>query len=180
VERLKEEMRQKTKRARGYFEQGKAEVDAGKIVKAASSLYLATTYDPRSKEYKALFDEVSKEARKLKAAQFVAAAEGAESYQRAKEAIAHYRSAVEYDPTNGRALHRLALLVRRYEEDDRQAVQLLRQAVNSAPNVIEYRMALADLYAELGMSLNARREYQQVLEQDKGNAEARAALRRVR
>jgi len=173
-------MRKKAKRARGYFEQGKAEVENGKIVKAASSLYLATTYDPRNEEYKALFAEVSKEARKLKAAQFVAAAEGAESYQRPKEAIAHYRSAVEYDANHAQALHRLALLVRRYEEDDRQAVQLLRQAVNSAPDVIEFRMALAELYAELGMALNARREYQLVLEQDKGNAEARAALRRVR
>ena len=76
-------------------------------------------------------------------------------------------------------LVRLARLVRTEESNDREALALLRKAVLKSPNVIEYRMALGELYKELGLKLNARREFQAVLALDKGHDAAKAALKEV-
>ena len=61
--------------------------------------------------------------------------------------------------------------------DPRRAVTYLRQAVIKSPKNLEYRLELGELYVELGMGLNARREFQTVLKLDKGNARAKAGMK---
>lgn len=180
MERIKDELRQRKEQARAYYEQGLAELDKEQVVKAAASLYLATTYDSDNEDYKEAFEEANRASRRLQSRQLVNQAEAAESYQRVKEAIAHYRKAHELDPDNAKANYRLAVLIRRYEEDDREALLLLRRAVQVDPDDIDYRMALGDLYADLGMKLNAQREYRAVLSLRKGHEGAREGLKRVR
>ena len=66
------------------------------------------------------------------------------------------------------------------ERDKRGALGHLRDAVSKTPKNLDYRLALADLYAELNMGLNAKREYQMVLQLDRKNQRAKTGLRNVR
>ena len=179
-QRMQEEVRQRLQRARDYHQQALEDQAAGRILKAATSMHLAIQYDPRNEEYKELHARFAKEGRKVQAQHHIAAAEAAESYQRVKEAIQSWRQAVELEPDLGHPYARLALLLQKYEEGtQREALLLLRTAALKDPKSVEIRMALGDAYAGAGLSLNARREYQAVLDLDKGNSEARAALRRL-
>lgn len=180
ADRIREELKARLLQAKAYYEQGIAELEKEQILKAASSLYLATTYEPSNETYKKAFDKANQAARRIQAHQLVQQAEAAESYQRVKEAIAHYRKATELDPDNARANYRLALLVRRFEEDDREALTLLRKAVMNSPRDTDYRLALGELYADLDMGLNARREFKTILDLDRGHEAARAALKKLR
>ena len=65
----------------------------------------------------------------------------------------------------------------RVEQDPRRAVTYFRQAVIKSPRNVEYRLELGELYVELGMGLNARRECQAVLKLERGNARAKAGMK---
>ncbi len=173
--RLTEQLR----KAKTFYDAGKADFEAGRVMKAAGALELAVQFDPRNEEYRELLEVAKAQARQARIAQLILQGEQAESYQQVKQAIHSYRQAVELGPSDGKVYHRLAHLVRHDESDDREALALFREAVRRSPEIVEYRMSLADLYRELGLRLNARREYQTVLEQDKAHAAAKAALKEL-
>ena len=75
---IRKQMRSQAGRARRYFDQGKADYEAGHVGKAVSSLHLACQFDPRKKEYQALYESVRDEARSLQAEQFIQAGASAE------------------------------------------------------------------------------------------------------
>ncbi|MEC7947562.1 MAG: DnaJ domain-containing protein [Myxococcota bacterium] len=168
------------KKARRYYLDGKSDYENGDVLKAVSSLALATTYDPKNEEYRLLSEQVHREARKLQSKQFIAAAESAEGFANWREAQANYEKAVEYETEDGRAYYRLAMLVRRNDDDRRTALKYMRQAIVLEPDVIEYRMGIADLFTDLGLKINARAQYEKILKSDKNHAEARAKLKALR
>ncbi len=174
---MRKQMRGRSSRAKKYFDQGKADYEAGNATKASSSLHLACQFDPNNAEYRALYKQVRAEARTQQVEQLIQAATSAEQFQNFREAISQYQRAVELDPKDGLPYYRLARLVKRVEQDPRRAITYLRQAVIKAPRNIEYRLELGEMYVEIGMSLNARREFQAVLKLDKGNARAKAGMK---
>ena len=178
-ETVREQRGEQLRKARVFYEAGRQDYEAGRVVKAAGTLELALQYDPKNLEYQALMAKVKNEARQVRVLTLISQGEQAESYQQGKQALHFYREAVELEPTEGRVYFRLARLVRTEETNDREALALLRKAVLKSPNVIEYRMALGELYKELGLKLNARREFQAVLALDKGHDAAKAALKEV-
>jgi Flp pilus assembly protein TadD len=123
---------------------------------------------------------VRKEARALQAKALLATAENAESFQNYREAIATYEKAAKLDPAEGLVFHRLGMLLQRVENDPRRALHLLRTAVTKSPDSVQFRLDLGDLYGELEMALNARREFQEVLKLDKKNTRAKNSLRALR
>ncbi|MEE2751726.1 MAG: DnaJ domain-containing protein [Myxococcota bacterium] len=167
-------------KARKHFEEGKREYDSGNFIKAASSLYLAMTFDGDNEEYKALNEEVQQKARNMRSLQFVNQAESAESFGSWREALEHYQKAVECEPNEGLAYFRLAQLLIHKVDDPRAAMTNLRRAVTYEPDNHKYRLALAELYVLVGMPRNAIREYQRVLEADPKNGAAKQGLRKAR
>ena len=180
MKRLREQVKGRSSRARRYFEQGQKDYNAGEISKAVSSLHLAVQFDSENKEYRALYELARSEASSSLSVQYTQAGESAESFQNYKEAMFNYERACEQNPEDGLPHFRLAVLVLKIEQDQRKALTHLRQAATKSPKNVEIRLSLADLYAELGMSLNAKREYQTVLGIDKNNVRARSGLRSVR
>lgn len=177
---LRAKMVEQLRRARRCYEEGKVHFDNGNFVKASASLHLATVYDPDNEEYAALNRKVVIEARRVQARALVAQAESAESFQNFREAMATYKKAIEYGPDHAVAHFRLGMLVRKLEEDTRSALSYLREAVRLDPKKAEFRIALGDLYVELGLKLNARREYQAILEVNKNHEGAKEGLKRAR
>ena len=145
-----------------------------------SSLHLAVQFDPKNAEYRALYELARSEASSTLSVQYVQAGESAEGFQNYREAMHNYQRACEQDPDDGLPFYRLALLILKIDQDKRKALSHLRTAATKSPRNVEIRLSLADLYADLGMGLNARREYQTVLEVDKNNARARSGMRSVR
>jgi len=180
IKKLREQVKGRSSRARRYFEQGQKDYNAGDIAKAVSSLHLAVQFDAENSEYRALYELARSEASSSRSVQYVQAGESAESFQNYKEAMFNYERACEQNPEDGLPFFRLALLVLKLEQDQRTALKHLRTAASKSPKNVEIRLALADLYAELGMGLNAKREYQTVLGIDSGNVRARSGLRSVR
>lgn len=177
--KIRDHVRTQLAKARTFYEQGQQDYQAGRIIKAAGALELAVQFDPRNDEYKALHEVAKADARRVRVQQLTMQGEQAESYQQYKQAIHAYREAVALEPEEGKVYHRLSRLVRHEEDDDREALNLLREAVIRDPDVLDYRMALGELYAELGLKLNARREFQEVLKRDKGYDAAKAALKSI-
>jgi curved DNA-binding protein CbpA len=180
INKLRAQARGQNQRAKRYFEQGKSDYEEGNISKAVSSLHLAVQFDQQNKEYRALYELARSEASQTAAVQSVQAGESAESFQNYREAMHHYQRACDMDPDDGLPFYRLAMLTIRVDQDKRAALSLLRTGASKSPRNVEIRLSLADLYGELGMNLNARREYQTVLRMDKSNARAKAGYRNVR
>ncbi len=180
MNKLRDQVRGRISRAKQYFVQGRKDYEEGKVAAAVSSLHLACQFDPRNTEYKALYQQVRKEARIQQAEQLLNTAENAENFQNYREAMATYEKAAELDPPDGLVFHRLGMLIKKIDQDSRRALQMMRTAVNKSPDRMDFRLDLGDLYSELGMALNARREYQQVLKVDKRNTRAKDGLRNLR
>lgn len=180
IKDLRKKMKGQASRAQRYYEQGKADYEAGNASKAVSALHLACQFDKDNPEFRALYALAKSEVSASMAVQFVQAGESAESFQNFKEAMYNYQRACEQNPKDGIPYFRLAQLVLRLEQDNRKALDLLRSAASKSPRDVNIRLALADLYLEIGMGLNARREYETVLELDKSNSRAKTGLRNVR
>ena len=183
VSKVRQDVLESVRRARRYYEAGRRDLEESNPIKAESALYLAVKLDPRNKIYRQYFEQAQAQARQIRGRQFVTAAEAAEGYQNIQEALYNYRKAVEYGVDDAQVLFRLGRLIRRFEKDDREALRYLREAVLKDPEDPEYRLTIAELYGELGLSLNARREYQEAarLATDKETrARAREGLRLLR
>ena len=155
-----EEQRQK---AHERFEQGMSDYREGRVMQAATALHFACELDPENQQYKEHFRVIRKEARALKAAEFIAAAENAESFSNYGRAIEQYRKAVSYECEAAAPYARLAYLVSKLDPDPREIIHLLQIAVQKDPENAEYHCLLGEAYFRQGMSLNAKREFQAAL-----------------
>lgn len=163
LSQVRKGMADNIRRAKLHHTAGKKDLEEGNPVKAESALYLAVKLNPRNATYRKDFEDARRQARQIRAKQFVAAAESAEQYQNAQEAIYNYRKAVEYETDDARVFFRLGLLIKRIEKDERESLKALRMATIKDPENADYRIALAEMYAEQGLALNARREYQEAV-----------------
>ena len=161
MSKVRQDVVENIRRAKIYYDAGQKDLEDGQPLKAESSLYLAVKLDPRNRTYRSLLNEAHQQSLQIRAQQFMNAAESAESFQNIQEAMYNYRKAVEYKSQDGQVYYRLAQLIRRFEKDTREALKHLRVAVQCTPDNAEFRIALAEVYAELDLGLNARREYQE-------------------
>ena len=130
---MRKKLRKQMRRARDLYEEGQKHMEAGAVMKAASALTMAATFDPKNKEYVQAAADAQLAARKIQAKNFVQLAESAESFANLREALANYQKAVEYQVEEARPYYRLGVLLRRIEEDHRAALEHFRTAVKMAP-----------------------------------------------
>ena len=168
--RVRQDVVDNLRRAKIYYEAGKKDLEDGQALKAESSLYLAVKLAPRNQTYQKLLDDAHTQSLQVRSRQFSTAAESAESYQNIQEALYNYRKAVEYKSQDGVVYFRLAQLIRRFEKDNREALKHLRTAVQYTPDNADFRIALAEVYSDLDLGLNARREYQEATKYAKNKA----------
>jgi cytochrome c-type biogenesis protein CcmH/NrfG len=180
VEKMRAQVAGQLAKAKQYYDAGKEDFDQGRYAKAEGALYLALQYDPKNEVYAALHKQASARAKEGRAKGYIAQAEQEESYQRIKEAIAAYQKGVECDPPEGIAFFRLANLLRNHENDERGALGMLRKAAMKEPNNITYRLALGEMYADLGLGANALREATAALAIDPKNDAAKQLMKRAR
>ncbi|MFT5680007.1 MAG: curved DNA-binding protein CbpA [Myxococcota bacterium] len=183
MSQVRQDVVENVRRAKIYYEAGKKDLADGHPLKAESSLYLSVKLDPHNDTYRSLLDEAHEQSLQIRAQQYMNAAESAESFQNIQEALYNYRKVVEYKSRNGLAYYRLAQLIRRFEKDTREALKHLRSAVQYTPDNADFRIALAEVYAELDLGLNARREYQEAEKhtRDKGTRDRiKEGLRAIR
>lgn len=180
VNALRGQVRERLDRSRRFYTDGKKEYDAGNYVAATNSLKLAVELDPKSEVYQQLYEDARAKARTQQAQHYIQQAKAALENQQEPSAIENFRRALEYEPDDAMVYYRVGRWAIDKENDPRTGLHMLRRAVEKEPASLEYRLALADHYATIGMGLNARREYQAVLERDKKNDRAKAGLSKVR
>lgn len=180
LDAMKKRAAEQLKQARDYFVAGKTNFDAGQYAKAESSLYLATRYDPGNQEYQDLLKKAVDLSRKQRVTSFLAMAEQAEQYGNHRDAMAQFRKVLEADPEHATALFRLARLVRTHDDDEREAIQLLRRAVLKEPKNVDFRVALAEAYVDLDMAVNAQRELAAAFDVDPKHAGAKALQQKLK
>ncbi len=180
VEAIRAQLTAQMQQAQRFFLAGKADFEAGAWGKAEANLYLATRYDPKNAEYLALHQEAALRSRHVRAAALVAQAGRALEFGQRAEAIAAFRNAIALDPPDGAAWFQLAELLRTQEDDVRGAIDLYRRAVAKEPKNARYHLVLAEVYEGLGLLENARRLAIMASALDRGDAGARALLRRLK
>ncbi len=180
MSKIKAQIAEQLARAANYYNTGLDDFKAGRFAKAEGALYLATRYDPRNAAYADLFHQAQVKARQARGATYVLLAQQAEQYQNVKDAMANYRKAIECDPEGGVAFARLGYLVKTHDDDPREAINLLRRAVGTEPDNPDFRVMLAEMYAEQKMEANALRELHAALEINPRHAGAREAQKRIR
>lgn len=179
VQHIRDQVREQKEKARRYFLQGKEDYDAGRFVKATSGFKLALEMDPKNEAWQKLYEDAKVKANAQQAELFVSKGNAALQARQEAAAIAFFRQAIPYDPEDPKVYFRVASWSLTKENDQRTALQLYRKAVEKDPQNVEFRIALGELYATLKMTANARREYQTILDRDKKNEKAKAALAKL-
>ncbi len=173
-------MVERLKKARRHYQEAIAHHEAGRIMKANSAIQLARTFDGKNADIARLADLYQREARKLQSKSYVAAAESADSFANYREALSNYRKAVDYGTDHARSHYRLGLLTKRVDEDRREALKHMRSAIMMEPDNIEFRMGIGELYEELGLTVNAKAQYERVLKLDKFHPDAKERLKKFK
>ena len=155
-----------------HFQQGQQDYSEGRIMQAATAMHLACKLDPDNEEFKQHFEMVRKEARVLKAEEYIASAEHAESFSNWGRAIELYRKAVAYECEPAAPYARLAYLVSKIDPDPREVIRLLQIAVQKDPDNPEYHCLLGEAYFRQDMTLNAKREFEAALKLQKNYTRA--------
>lgn len=180
VSAVREQVRERMEKARRYYQTGKEDFEAGRFVKASGALKLALELDPKNETYLKLHEEARAKSRVQQCEHYLKQAQAAFDNMQEPVGIDLLKRAIEYEPADAMPYYRVGKWVAEKENDLRQGVLLLRKAVEKKPDSAEYRIALGDLYVGLKMELNARREYQTVLDRDKKNEKAKAALAKLK
>jgi curved DNA-binding protein CbpA len=178
-ERVKKDLGDKKKKAREYWQAGLQELADGQPTKAASSIHLALQYDPENEEYKKKFKEVAAQSKTAQSENRLAEARSAKELGGAKKALALYRRACERELDDPRGYRELSQLETLVAQDPKAALKWLKVAVDRAPDNVEWRLELAEMYIQQKNKAAARREFDEVLKLDPKNSTAKKGKWRV-
>ncbi|GIW62689.1 MAG: hypothetical protein KatS3mg090_0515 [Patescibacteria group bacterium] len=94
------------------------------------------------------------------------------------EAESYYQKAISADKNNLNAYINLALMYIYDMNSANKGLQVLNQAVSENPDNIDLKIMLAKTYQQLGDMQNARSIYEQILQKDPNNADAKSFLQK--
>ena len=171
--RLKDHKR----KAKSFFESGMTSFREERWLEAAGSVRLAIAFDPENQAYRESFADVQRRAHEERARVLLKQAAGACEMRHMKEAYELFDEAVHFRPFDPELAHRTANLAWTVGEDLKRGKDLAQQAVDLEPENAEYRRTLGQIFAEAGMTANARREFEAALRIEPKDKESRAGLR---
>jgi curved DNA-binding protein CbpA len=140
--------------------------DRNDPVSAANSIRLALALIPDDPKYLEVLHQVAEKADEIRAEFEVKRGRYEESIGKVDEALEAYLKAIECNPNEVQALHRVADLMLAMKRDLKTALTFCRKAQildSDSPEIIR---TMADLYLEMGMWKNALREYTRYLQQN--------------
>jgi tetratricopeptide (TPR) repeat protein len=166
------------RQAGGLVQAAEAAAAKGDFVEAAR-LYRAATEHSSNPNLRAVVAETEAKAKEQQYAAALNRAKDCEQKHEYTEAAANWARAFELVPAPDTA-HRASLCFRRAGADLRRAAKYGEEAVKIDPHKAAYRINLALVYADLGMSLRAHGEIERAKEIDPQNAQLKEAYARIK
>ncbi len=180
IQRLQKQIMARMLKAKAYFKAGREAFEKERYATAVAHLQLALAYEPKLAGVSELLQTATERVNEVKAEAH---------YQRAQQELAignvdngriYLKAAVDCNPARGHYYFKYAMFLMDHGIDHREGVEQLKRAVEHDPKNVEYRLAFARALENRDMPLNAKREYERVLQIDKSNQEAQKAVRRLR
>jgi curved DNA-binding protein CbpA len=165
-------------KAKKHFDEGVKKLLDEQFISAATSLKLATVYDPNNEEYAKKYKVAAERAGELIALQHYNQAKFQRSVGRWEAASRALVQAADHHPVVCYQMEAAEALL--HVGELRRAQQYAIKATESDPQNADARLTLAKVYMEAEMYLNARREAEAALKIDPGHDRAKSILREIR
>lgn len=159
---------------------GRAHLHKGEFDQALQQLNLAAQLDPNLKEVQALLEEVRRLHSTQRSKDTVRRAELQARDGDFKAALSSYRSAFAIDSNNGEAATRAAALSLQVGESPNEAKILAQKGVELTPRRSEAHLVLGLCHLALDVKKLAKRNFEEALERDPENEEAKKQLKKFR
>lgn len=172
--------RERKRKARQYFEAGRAAMSREDWAEAAQQLRLAIASDPGNAEYKEPFGEANRRTNEIRAERYVKEANSRYELGEYEAAYKRYVDALHCRPFDVQANQRAALLAWKVAKDLKAAKEYGQRACEMEPNDATSRKTLAQIYTAAELYLNAQREFEAALKLSPSDEEVRMELKRVK
>ena len=166
------------RRARGFFESGVKQMEAGTWLAAAASFKLAITFDETDAEYQRRYEEAVDKSRSQTGEGYFKRALFEESVGRLDAAGQLFARAADVFPC-APYLQKAARAML-WAEDLNKAKEYATKAVQVDPTSADARLSLARVCLAAGLKKNARREVDMALRLDPKSQEAQDLLKEIR
>jgi len=159
---------------------GRAAVARGDWERAYQDFHQVQTLDPKNREVPPLLVEARRRHDEQRASTEVARGKELEQHGDDVGALAAYRLACSLDGQNAEAAFRAARLGLQQGQDVGEVRVLAQRAVDVQGGRIEHHLLLGRVLADSGAKKQAKRVYEDAAKLDPDNAEAKAALKKLR
>jgi curved DNA-binding protein CbpA len=170
----------RTHRLTELMTRGKAAIARGDFEKAYADLNQVVNLDPKNRESATMLAEVRKKHDEQRAKLELQRGLELEKQQDLSKAQECFRRASSLDPQNAEAAFRAAKLAKLVGLEWNEVRMHAQRAVDVAPDMVAYRLLLAQVLLEGKAGNVAKRHLEAVLKLDPKNAEAAALLRKSR
>ena len=172
--------RERRRKARQYFELGRASIAEEHWVEAAQHLRLAIACDPANQDFKEPFADATEHSNQILADRYIKEADASYQLGEYADSYKRYVDALHCRPFQVDANHRAAKLAWRVEGDLKAAKEYAARACEVEPSVALHRKTLGQIYAAAGLYKNAQREFEQAVKLDPCDEEAKLELKTTR
>jgi curved DNA-binding protein CbpA len=170
----------RTHRLTELMARSKAAIAKGDFEQAYAALNQVVSLDPKNREASGMLADVRKKHDEQRAKQEMQRGLDMEKQQDLSKALDSFKKASSLDPHNAEAAFRAAKLSKALGLDWNEIRVHAQRAVDIAPDMVAYRLLLAQVYLEGKAGNLAKRHLEAVLKLDPKNAEATALLRKSR
>lgn len=170
----------RTHRLTELMARSKAAITRGDFEQAYAALNQLVNLDPKNREAVTMLAEVRKKHDEQRARTELQRGLELEKQQDLPKALECYRKASAMDPHNAEAAYRAAKAAKSLGMDWSEIRVHAQRAVDVAPDMVAYRLLLAQVLLEGKAGNLAKRHLEAVLKLDPKNAEATALLRKSR
>lgn len=159
---------------------GRAAMARGEWERACQDFHQVQTLDPKNREVVALLTEARRKYDEQRATLELTRGRELELHGDANGALAAYRLASTLDERSAEIAFRAARLGYQLGLDANEVRTLAYRAVDLQPGRVEHQVLLGKVLTDAGAKQRARRAFEDALKLDPDNAEAKAALKKLR
>ncbi len=167
-------------RAKEFYDQAVELEKGGKLAEAMRAAQMATTYDDRKVEFRALFERLRDLAGDERIIPYIRRGRHFETMADWEEALSFYEEAVRIAPHNGECRVRYAYTLLHAGRPIEEVMPHAQKSLQLAPEDAESHYVVARCYEDRGNEKGAKRHYERALELRPGFAEAQKRLKRLK
>ncbi len=166
-------------KAKQFYDEGMTHFENESFMAATNALRLAVNYDPKNEQYGGALALAEERMWQVKADKQWKRGYIQESLGHINEAIEAYLQASEVLPRPDYCAH-IAQLLLKYDQDLHKAEEHARKAVQGDPKNVEYRLVLGRIYEHAKLPRKAFSAFEQALQIEPKNEEAKKAVKRLK